>query len=106
MRPITRKRIEALFTRVRRHLPWTDRVGLRCHDIRHTSGRMVYKAADQQIAKLHLAHDGGSTTDHYLKERLDELAKLKAAAVRADGSAARASGSAPAGPPVPGWARS
>jgi hypothetical protein len=38
---------------------------------------MVFKAADQQAAKLHLAHDGGSTTDHYLKERLDELARLK-----------------------------
>lgn len=29
------------------------------------------------MAKLHLAHDGGTTTDHYLKDRLDELAKLK-----------------------------
>ncbi|MCF6506582.1 hypothetical protein E9549_04040 [Blastococcus sp. MG754426] len=77
VRPISRKRIESLFARVRRHLPWTERVELRCHDIRHTSGRMVFKAADQQAAKLHLAHDGGSSTDHYLKERLDELAKLK-----------------------------
>ncbi|SDO03451.1 Site-specific recombinase XerC [Klenkia soli] len=75
--PITRKRIERLFTRVRRHLPWTERVELRPHDIRHTSARIIYRAADQQMAKLHLAHDGGSTTDHYLKERLDELAKLK-----------------------------
>jgi site-specific recombinase XerD len=75
--PITRKRIEGLFNRIRRHLPWTERVELRCHDIRHTSGRLIYKAADQQMAKLHLAHDGGSTTDHYLKERLEELAKLK-----------------------------
>jgi hypothetical protein len=57
--------------------PRTERIELRCHDVRHTSGRMVFKAADQQAAKLHLAHDGGSTTDHYLKERLDELAKLK-----------------------------
>jgi site-specific recombinase XerC len=77
VRPITRKRIESLFARVRRNLPWTERIELRCHDVRHTSGRMVYRAADQQAAKLHLAHDGGSTTDHYLKERLDELAKLK-----------------------------
>jgi hypothetical protein len=77
VRPITRKRIELLFARIRRNLPWTERIELRCHDVRHTSGRMVFKAADQQAAKLHLAHDGGSTTDHYLKERLDELAKLK-----------------------------
>jgi site-specific recombinase XerD len=77
VRPITRKRIELLFARIRRNLPWTENVELRCHDIRHTSGRLIYKAADQQMAKLHLAHDGGSTTDHYLKERLDELAKLK-----------------------------
>lgn len=76
-RPITRKRIESLFTRIRRHLPWAKRVGLRCHDIRHTSARLIYKAADQQMAKLHLAHDGGTTTDHYLKDHLDELAKLK-----------------------------
>lgn len=37
---------------------------------------MVYKAADQQMAKLH-PHDGGGTTDHYLTEHLEELAKLK-----------------------------
>lgn len=77
VRPITRKRIELIFTRIRRNLPWSENVELRCHDIRHTSGRLIYKAADQQMAKLHLAHDGGSTTDHYLKDRLDELAKLK-----------------------------
>jgi site-specific recombinase XerC len=77
VRPITRKRIEGPFARIRRNLPWTERIELRCHDVRHTSGRIVFKAADQQAAKLHLAHDGGSTTDHYLKERLDELAKLK-----------------------------
>ncbi|MCW2621108.1 MAG: hypothetical protein JWL64_710 [Frankiales bacterium] len=77
VRPITRKRIEGLFARVRRNLPWTERIELRCHDVRHTSGRIVFKAADQQAAKLHLAHDGGSTTDHYLEERLDELARLK-----------------------------
>jgi len=52
-------------------------VELRCHDIRHTSGRMVYKAADPQMAKLHLAHDSGSTTDHYLTEHLEGLAMLK-----------------------------
>ena len=85
VRPITRKRIESLFTRIRRHLAWTENVELRCHDIRHTSGRMIYKAADQQMAKLHLAHDGGTTTDHYLKERLDELAKLKTALFEPDG---------------------
>jgi site-specific recombinase XerC len=76
--PITRKRFESLFTRIRRHLPWADRRGLRPHDVRHTSGRLIYKASDQQMARLHLAHDSGSTTDHYLKEHLDELAKLKA----------------------------
>lgn len=75
--PITRKRLEGTFARIQRHLPWARRIGLRCHDVRHTSGRLIYKAADQQMAKLHLAHDGGSTTDHYLKEHLDELAKLK-----------------------------
>jgi integrase len=75
--PITRKRPESLFKRIRRHLPWTERRELRPHDIRHTSGRMIYKAADDQMAKLHLAHDGGSTTDHYIREHLEELAKLK-----------------------------
>ena len=75
--PISRKRFESLFARIKRHLPWAAHVELRCHDIRHTSGRLVYKAADQQMAKLHLAHDGGSTTEHYLKAHLEELAKLK-----------------------------
>lgn len=77
VRPVSRKRVESLFARVRRHLDWADRRGLRCHDVRHTSGRMVYKAADQQMARLHLAHDAASTTDHYLTEQMAELAKLK-----------------------------
>jgi integrase len=72
-----RKRIDGIFRRIHRHLPWTDWRGLRCHDIRHTSGRLIYKAADEQMARLHLAHDAGSTTDHYLTDHLDELRKLK-----------------------------
>jgi integrase len=75
--PLSRKRIEVLFVRVREHLEWADQRGLRCHDIRHTSGRLIYKAADQQMARLHLAHDAGNSTDHYLSENMDELRKLK-----------------------------
>jgi hypothetical protein len=40
-------RIELLVARIRRHLPWTENVGLRCHHLRHISGRMMFKAADQ-----------------------------------------------------------
>lgn len=79
IRPVTRKRIESLFDRIKRHLEWARQCDLRPHDIRHTSGRLVYKASDQQMAALHLAHDAGSTTDHYLKERLEALAALKEA---------------------------
>jgi hypothetical protein len=39
----------------------------------------VYKAADEQMARLHLAHDAASTTDHYLTEQLAALARLKEA---------------------------
>jgi hypothetical protein len=54
----------------------TDRSPRR-HDIRHTSDRLIHKSADQQLAKPHLAHVAGITADPSLKERLDELAKLK-----------------------------
>ena len=76
VRPVTRKHIEVLFDRIKRHLPWARMRGLRPHDLRHTSARLVYQAADQQLARLHLAHDAGSTTDHYLTAQLKELAKL------------------------------
>lgn len=78
VRPVTAKHFETLFTRIRKHCQWADNIGLRPHDIRHTSGRLIYKAADQQLARLHLAHDSPSTTDHYLAAHVEELAKLKA----------------------------
>lgn len=75
--PVTRKRIESLFARLQRHVPWAWRRDLRPHDIRHTSGRLVYQASDDQMARLHLAHDAGTSTDHYLREHLERLARLK-----------------------------
>jgi integrase len=79
VRPVTRKHIETLFARIKRHLPWAAQQDLRPHDLRHTSARLVYKASDQQMARLHLAHDAAAATDHYLTEQLEELAKLKEA---------------------------
>lgn len=77
--PVTRKKIESLFARIQRHVPWAWRCDLRPHDIRHTSGRLIYKASDDKMARLHLAHDAGNTTDHYLREHLESLARLKEA---------------------------
>ena len=77
VRPVTRKHIESLFARIKRHLPWARERQLRPHDLRHTSARLVYRAADEQMARLHLAHDARSTTDHYLTEQLEALARLK-----------------------------
>ena len=69
--PVTRKHIESLFTRIRRYLPWARERQLRPHDLRHTSARLVHRAADEQMARLHPAHDARSTTDHYLTEQLE-----------------------------------
>jgi integrase len=77
VRPLTRKRFESLFGRIRRHHPGFDARGLRPHDIRHTSGRLVYEVGGDAAAKLQLAHDGGSTSELYYKERMDQLAQLK-----------------------------
>ena len=43
---MTAKHVETLFDRIKRHLPWAARQGLRPHDLRHTSARLVYRAAD------------------------------------------------------------
>ena len=64
VRPVTRKHIENLFDRIKRRLPWAQRHGLRPHDIRHSSARLLNRPPHQQMARLHLAHDAGSTTDH------------------------------------------
>ncbi|MCZ2825987.1 MULTISPECIES: hypothetical protein [unclassified Modestobacter] len=77
VRPLTRKRFESLFTRIRRYHPGFDARGLRPHDIRHTSGRLFYEAGGEAAAKLQLAHDGGATSEHYYKERMEQLAQLK-----------------------------
>ncbi|KGH48617.1 hypothetical protein IN07_01240 [Modestobacter caceresii] len=86
-RPLTRKRFETLFGRIRRHHPGFDARGLRPHDIRHTSGRLFYEAGGEAAAKFQLGHDGGSTSEHYYKEHMDTLGQLKRALFSPPGAA-------------------
>ena len=76
--PVTRKHIEVMYARIQRHLPWAKQRGLRPHDMRHSSARLIYKeSGDEQMARLHLGHDATSSTDHYLTAQLAALAALK-----------------------------
>jgi integrase len=75
--PITRKKFETLYNRIKRHLPWADDQWLRPHDMRHTSAAVIDEVAGQQMAQLHLAHDSSSSTSYYTRKHHAELAKLK-----------------------------
>ena len=67
-----------MYARIQRHLPWAKQRGLRPHDMRHSSARLIYKeSGDEQMARLHLGHDATSSTDHYLTAQLAALAALK-----------------------------
>ena len=75
--PISRKKFETLYQRIKRHVPWADDQWLRPHDMRHTSAALIDEAAGHQMAQLHLAHDSKSSTDYYTRKHHSELAKLK-----------------------------
>ncbi len=63
--PLTRKRFETLWTRLKRELPWLDEIHGRPHDLRKTSASFVERAFGHAVAQGWLRHAAANVTDIY-----------------------------------------
>lgn len=73
-RPITPRRFDTLYERLRRHLPWADEEFIRAHDLRKTAGALVERIAGHSVAKAYLGHAHTDPTDVYVAASKAEVA--------------------------------
>ncbi|MGY2026011.1 tyrosine-type recombinase/integrase [Nocardia gipuzkoensis] len=74
-RPAGRRRIDHLFTRIRRSLPWAEALGVSAHWIRHTTLTFVERQFGIAVARAYAGHEdghriSGSATFTYTKAGL------------------------------------
>jgi integrase/recombinase XerC len=80
-RPITRRHYNTLFDHVQAALPWTNRVPVTAHVLRHTAGTAVERIASPAVAEAFLGHAPSSVTGRYTKAKIEEVAAAVAALV-------------------------
>lgn len=73
--PLTRRRLESLFDRLRRTLCWADEAFIRPHDLRHTGAHFVERALGFAVAKAWLRHADADVTYTYVGAVPAELAR-------------------------------
>jgi site-specific recombinase XerC len=75
-KPITRKRYETIYGRLRAALPWTQPLGVGVHFIRHTTLDDIRVVSDLRVAEAYAGHSdtAGSTIMRYSKVTFGELA--------------------------------
>ncbi|TCO61079.1 tyrosine-type recombinase/integrase [Actinocrispum wychmicini] len=83
-RPITRRRYDYLWERIREHLPWAATQGVSTHWLRHTTLTWVERNFSYAIARAYAGHNdnGGKdpgTTATYVQADIDEIATALAA---------------------------
>jgi integrase len=71
--PLTVKRFESLWNRLKRELPWLDEIHGRPHDLRKTMGTFVERAYGHAVAQRWLRHGKNNTTDLYTRAGVDEV---------------------------------
>lgn len=72
-RPLTARRYDTLINRLRRRLPWADRMFLRPHDFRKTAAAFIERAAGQAVARAYLGHSAPDVTSTYTAAGDDEV---------------------------------
>lgn len=73
-RPLTKKYVEQLLTRIRQELPWGRGVWLRMHDLRHTAITNIERiSGSTAVARLFAGHADRQTTDTYDRATEREL---------------------------------
>jgi integrase/recombinase XerC len=73
--PLTKKRYETLWGRLKAELPWLEEKHGRPHDLRKTMGTFVERAYGHAIAQAWLRHSVGDTTGIYTAAGPDEVAE-------------------------------
>lgn len=76
--PLTAKRFETLWRRLRMELPWAEKIGVSSHWIRHTTITWVDRASNPTIAQAFAGHTPASITASYSKPGAQELANVLA----------------------------
>ena len=76
--PLSAKRFETLWSRLRLELPWAEKIGVSSHWIRHTTITWVDRASNPTIAQAFAGHTPASITASYSKPGAQELANVLA----------------------------
>jgi integrase/recombinase XerC len=71
--PLTRRRFNSLWDRLKRELPWLDEIHGRPHDLRHTGATFVERAYGYAVAQRWLRHSSGEVTGTYIAATDDEV---------------------------------
>jgi integrase len=73
IRPLTRKRFETLFDRLKRELPWLDEMHGRPHDLRRTGATFIERAFGTAVAQRWLRHTVQTAIGTYVAAGDDEV---------------------------------
>ncbi len=72
--PLTRRRFDSLWSRLKRELPWLDALHGRPHDLRKTVGTLIERSYGHATARAFLRHAQNDVTDGYTVAGEDEVA--------------------------------
>lgn len=73
VRPLTRKRFETLFNRLKRELPWLDEMHGRPHDLRRTGATFIERAFGTAVAQRWLRHTVHTAIGTYVAAGDDDV---------------------------------
>ena len=76
--PLTVRRFNSLWDRLKRELPWLDEIHGRPHDLRKSVGTSVERALGHATARAFLRHSAGSVTGTYVAAGPEEAARAHA----------------------------
>ncbi len=71
--PLTRRRFDSLWPRLKRELPWLDALHGRPHDLRKTVGTLIERSYGHATARAFLRHAQNDVTDGYTVAGEDEV---------------------------------
>jgi integrase/recombinase XerC len=71
--PLSRRRYNSLFERVRSHLGWAEECGLSVHWLRHTGITNIERVSSYSVAMAFAGHHHRDVTATYVKASLDDV---------------------------------
>ncbi len=78
VRPLSRRRFDTLWGRLRRELPWLEEIHGRPHDLRKTMGTFVERSFGHAVARGWLRHAVADTTGTYTQAANEEIEQAHA----------------------------